>query len=181
MDFTEKLIEAEGREEKADDSGGGGGVDVYLPLAINMRGIKCLVVGGGRIAARKVGTLVKAGAVITVVAPAMDESIAGAAAAGKIRLVEAKYDEHLMADYDFIIAATSDGDLNLAIGRQAEATGKLCCVVSSARHSRVIFPAAFEHDGITYALHSDGRQYRRTKQLRDDLAEYVRKGEAKSG
>lgn len=178
MDFTEKLIEAEGREEKADDSGGG---DVYLPLAINMRGIKCLVVGGGRIAARKVGTLVKSAAVITVVAPAVDESIAGTAAAGEIRWIEAKYDEQLMADYDFVIAATSDGDLNLAIGRQAEATGKLCCVVSSARHSRVIFPAAFEHDGITYALHSDGKQYRRTKQLRDELAEYVRKGDAEPG
>jgi len=178
MDFVEKLTEANDRGAKDATPGK---QDVHLPLAINMRGIKCLIVGGGRIATRKVDTLVKAGAIITVVAPKLDEALTAAVADGNIRLIEAEYDPSLMAGYDFIVAATSDADLNLEIGKQAESQGKLCCVVSSARHSRVIFPAAFEHEGITYALHSNGAQYRRTKQLRDDLAAYIRKNNPEPG
>lgn len=173
MEFTHRLIDA---GEQSDDDGG---KEVYLPLAINVRGLRCLIVGGGRIAARKVGNLVRAGATVTVLAPEMDATLTDEADKGNIRLIKGKYEAGVMADYDFIVAATSDADLNLAIGGQAEAEGKLCCVVSSARHSRVIFPASFEHDGITYALHSNGTQYRRTKQLRDELAAQVRKDDAK--
>ena len=148
--------------------------EAYLPVAINMRGLRCLIVGGGRIATRKARTLVKANATLTVLAPQIDPALIDLGNRGAIGVIEAKYESHVMADYDFIIAATSDADLNLAIGRQAQGEGKLCCVVSSARDSRVIFPAAFEHEGFTYAVHSNGVAYRRAKQPRDRLAQLVK-------
>ena len=150
------------------------GPDAYLPLAINMKGLRCLIVGGGRIATRKARTLVKANATLPVLAPQIDPALIDLADRGALHVIEGQYQPHVMADYDFIIAATSDSDLNLAIGQQAEREGKLSCIVSSARDSRVIFPAAFEHEGFTYAVHSNGVACRRSKEMRDRLAQHVK-------
>ena len=160
--------------DRSADQPGSRSRETYLPVAINMRGLRCLIVGGGRIASRKASALVKANATLTVVAPQIAPALVDLAHRGVIRMIEGEYEPHLMGDYDFIIAATSDGDLNLAIGRQAQSEGKLCCVVSSVRDSQVIFPATFEHEGLTYAVHSNGLAYRRTKEVRDRLEQFIK-------
>ena len=46
----------------------------FLPVGLNVRGRRCVVVGGGNVGTRKVGNLARAGADVTVVAPDRDRS-----------------------------------------------------------------------------------------------------------
>lgn len=57
-----------------------------LPMFVRMSGKKCLVVGGGPVAERKIAVLLEAGAVVTVVSPSCTERIRGWQSASKLKL-----------------------------------------------------------------------------------------------
>ncbi len=145
----------------------------FLPLAVNVNGLKCLVVGGGRVALRKVKTLLNAGALITIIAPDVHEELQDLVDNNTITWLSNEYQPKQITNYDFIIAATSDKVLNVRIGKDAKRLKKLYCIVSSGQHSQVIFPAIHSQDGIMLAVHSNGLNCRRSKQVRDDIARYL--------
>ena len=58
----------------------------YYPMMVDLAGRRCLVVGGGRVAERKVALLLDCGAEVTVVSPVTTRKIADLAARGAIRL-----------------------------------------------------------------------------------------------
>ena len=145
----------------------------YLSLGMDMTGVRCLIVGGGRIAARKTTTLLGANASVTVLSPAISEGLSLNIETEKVRWIRSEYRSEYLDGYDFVIAATSDPALNIEIGTEARRCGKLYCVVSSGRFSQVIFPAAFKNDNLTVAVHSNGTNCRRSKAVRDRIKAYV--------
>ena len=145
----------------------------YLPLAIRTDGLPCLVVGGGRIGARKTATLLAADARVTVLSPEISPRLAELVQRGRIQWHQAKYELSRLAGFRLVIAATADRRLNRQIGRDAERQGILSCVVSSADSSRVIFPAVWRDRDITVAVHSQGRDCRRSQAVRDRIAAWL--------
>ena len=113
----------------------------YTTLGINMAGLRCLVVGGGRIGSRKAATLAAGGAEVTVVAPAISGTLPELVAAGRVRWQPSEYDAAMLPGFVLVVAATAERALNLRIAADAEEPGILCCNVSSASRSEVIFPA----------------------------------------
>jgi hydroxymethylbilane synthase len=142
----------------------------YLPLGINMEGLKCLVVGGGRVGARKALTLAQNGAAVTVMSPEVSEKLRKSIEAGAIRWKQGEYSPSHLGGYSLVVAATSEAALNIAIGRDAEARHMLSCVVSPGRCSRVIFPATCREGNITVAVHSNGRDCGTSRKVRDRIA-----------
>jgi len=145
----------------------------YTTLGIDMAGLRCLVVGGGRIGARKAATLAAGGAEVTVLAPTISENLPELVAAGRVRWQQAEYDAALLSGFVLVVAATADEALNLRIAADAEGRGILSCNVSAAARSRVIFPALCREEGITVAVHSHGRSCRRSKEMRDEIAAFL--------
>jgi uroporphyrin-III C-methyltransferase/precorrin-2 dehydrogenase/sirohydrochlorin ferrochelatase len=152
----------------------------YLMLGINMAGLRCLVVGGGRIGTRKAATLAQAGAEVTVVAPAISDALREFVAAGRVRWMEGQYEAGLLAGHWFVVAATADPLLNLRIASDAEAEHLLSCNVSAVVRSRAIFPAVYADEKVTVAVHSNGRNRREARAVRDAIAAW-RKTQAKGG
>ncbi len=146
----------------------------YLPLGIDMAGIACLIVGGGRVGARKAETLASYGAKVSVLAPVLCERLALMVSEGKVLWRRRRYAPEHLDGFVFVIAATSDSALNIRIGQDSERLGVFSCVASAGRFSRVIFPARHEQDGLTVAVHSSGRDCRQSKRLRDELAAILR-------
>jgi len=150
----------------------------YLTLAVHTAGLRCLVVGGGRVGTRKALKLADAGAAVTVLAPEITGRLRRAVRLGRVHWRQAEYDPAELDDFLLVVAATSDAALNLRIGRDCEVRGSLSCVASSATSSRVIFPAEYDDGEITVAVHSRGRECRRSQQLRDDIAAELRRNRA---
>jgi siroheme synthase-like protein len=146
----------------------------YTTLGVNMAGLRCVVVGGGRVGSRKAATLAASGAEVTVVAPTISGGLPELVAAGRVRWQPSEYDTAMLAGFVLVVAATPDRALNLRIAADAESRGILCCNVSSASCSRVIFPALCTDEEVMVAVHSHGRRCGLSKQVRDEIAAWLR-------
>jgi siroheme synthase-like protein len=102
------------------DKAGRAGLGGY-PVNLLIAGRRCVVVGGGRIAARKIEALLDAGADVHVVAPVLDESVRAWAGSGHVTVDERVFEP---ADLDgawLATAATSDPAVNRAVFDAGEA------------------------------------------------------------
>ena len=145
----------------------------FLPVGLNVRGKRCLVVGGGGVGSRKVLTLARAGADVTVVSPSVGEELAELAAAGRICwLKESFQPAHLQRAF-LVVAATDDEALNARIVRLALPQSPLVCDASSAGRSEVIFGALLSHGNATVAVFTDGRDPAEARRTRDRIAKLL--------
>jgi uroporphyrin-III C-methyltransferase/precorrin-2 dehydrogenase/sirohydrochlorin ferrochelatase len=129
----------------------------YLPIFLQLRSAHAVVVGGGRIAARKVELLLSAGARVTVVAPLLHEELNSRAAAGELRhLAETFVATHLHGAA-IAIAATSSKDVNTAVSQAARERNVPVNVVDDAALSTFIFPAIIDRSPVVVAVGSAGQ------------------------
>lgn len=92
---------------------------MQYPVNLVVEGRRCLVVGGGRVAHRKVEGLLACGALVTVVAPAVSDEIA----ALPVSIERRAYRAPEAGDYRLVIAATDDPAVNRAVFEDGEAAG----------------------------------------------------------
>jgi len=127
-----------------------------LPIFAKLNGRRCLVVGGGGVAARRVEQLMNAGAQVAVVAPEFNSQIAEWAEASQIETIEANFDAELIGAAWLVVAATDDPAINRAVAAAAEAATRLCNVVDEPELCTFIMPAIINRDPITIAISSAG-------------------------
>ena len=84
----------------------------FLPVFLKIKGRPCLVVGGGKVAVRKVGLLRRAGAEITVVAPVFCDELLALREAGDITFHHREFSDADVSNFVLVIAATDDRDVN---------------------------------------------------------------------
>jgi len=94
---------------------------VGYPVNLLVRGRRCVVVGGGRIAARKIDALLEAGAVVHVVAPELVEDLRAARDEGRITVAERPFEATDLDGAWLATAATSTAAVNRAVFEAGEA------------------------------------------------------------
>jgi siroheme synthase-like protein len=129
----------------------------YMPISVSMKGRKCLVVGGGAVALRKVENLLDYEAEVTVVAPSVHAALREHAEQGRITLQEREYAAREAADYGMVIAATDDGALNQRVYDDATSRGVLVNVVDDTPRCDFIVPAVLRRDCLAVAITTDGK------------------------
>jgi len=154
----------------------GSGTARFLPIGIDVRGRKCVVVGGGTIGCRKVLTLEKAGAAVTVVSPAVTEELAEAVKERSIVWIRDQFCEAQLEGAFLVVAATNDKALNASVTRLGIQRDVLVCDASSAERSQVIFGALLEADEATIAVFTDGRDPATARRTRDEIADHLARG-----
>ncbi|MBM3391649.1 MAG: uroporphyrinogen-III C-methyltransferase [Betaproteobacteria bacterium] len=127
-----------------------------LPIFLNLKGTRCLVVGGGAVAARKVGLLLGCGAKVAVVAPELGETLAAEAAAGRIDHVAARFADGHLAGAALVIAATDDHEANAAVSRAAKARDIPVNVVDAPELCSFIFPSIVDRSPMIVAVSTGG-------------------------
>jgi uroporphyrin-III C-methyltransferase / precorrin-2 dehydrogenase / sirohydrochlorin ferrochelatase len=129
----------------------------YLPVFLQLRSARAVIVGGGRIAARKADLLLKAGAHVTVVAPRLHDDLRSRAAAGELtHLAESFVPAHLDGAV-IAIAATGLRDVNTTVSEAARERSVPVNVVDDASLSTFIFPAIIDRSPIVVAVGSSGQ------------------------
>jgi siroheme synthase-like protein len=145
----------------------------FLPVGIDVRGKPCLVVGGGAVGTRKVRTLARTGADVTVVSLTVTEELQALIERGDVRWIQCPYRADHATGAFLAVAATDDPRLNAAVVDQARHAGALACDASSGNGSQLIFGALFESDGATIAVFTDGKDPAHARRTRDHLARLI--------
>ena len=135
-----------------------------LPLAVVLRGRRCLVVGGGGRAARRVAELSAAGAVVHVVAAELDAEVrALVRSTPTVRWHAREFEPGDLAGVHLVVAASSDPSLDQRVFELAEARGTWvhcpddparCSVYAMARVDRGPVTVAVSTAGTSPALAS---------------------------
>jgi siroheme synthase-like protein len=131
-----------------------------------------VIIGGGSVASRKVGTLLAHGARLLVVSPEVTDTIADRAAAGEIELQRRGYTEGDLDGAILAIAATGDGEVNRRVAEEARSRSILVNVIDDPESCDVTFPAPLERGAIQVAVWSGGSPAL-SRNLRNRLAHAV--------
>lgn len=141
----------------------------YYPVNLDIRGRRCLVVGGGRVGARKVGTLIQCGAVVTVVSPAIVPALSELAGSKTICVKRRPYQADDMEDMFLVIGATDDEALNRRIHADAEARGLLCNIADRPEICNFTLPAIVRRGDFMMAISTAGKSPAFAKHVRKQL------------
>ncbi len=141
----------------------------YYPISLNIFGKKCVVVGGGKVALRKVKVLLEHGANVEVVSPALHRDLAQLVEAGTIRLIHRDYTPGDLKDAFLAIAATTKTDTNKRVAEEAKRQGVLVNVVDDLEQSDFIVPSYLRRGNLTIAVSTDGTSPALARKVRTNL------------
>jgi precorrin-2 dehydrogenase/sirohydrochlorin ferrochelatase len=145
-------------------------VNAYLPIALKIQGWRCLVVGGGVVAARRAESLLESNAIVTVAAPALCESLLLLAESGRIDHIAELYDAHQLDGIRLVIAATDQPDVNAAVARDAAARRILVNDADDPERGDFVIPAVVRRGDLLISVTTLGSSPSIAKRLRDELA-----------
>jgi uroporphyrin-III C-methyltransferase/precorrin-2 dehydrogenase/sirohydrochlorin ferrochelatase len=137
---------------------------VRLPVFLDLSGRRVLVVGGGRVATRRVRTLLDAGAEVVVVAPVLAEEIT----ALPVTTHRRGFAGADVRGAWLVLACTDDAAVNAAAADAAEARGVWCIRADDAVRSSGWLSATATVDHVTVAVSAEGDP-RRAQAIRDQL------------
>jgi siroheme synthase-like protein len=125
----------------------------HYPVNLLLRGRRCLVVGGGRVAAQKVRGLLDAEAVVHVIAPDVDDAIASLPG---VTVDRRAYRDGDMVGHRLVIAATNDPDVNHAVAAAAEAADIWANVADDPDHCAFTLPAKIRRGPVLVTFSTGG-------------------------
>lgn len=129
----------------------------YYPIFLNLRGKRCLIVGGGAVAARKAEGLLEAGAVVTVISPEVDESLQNLINTGRLRHHGRPFQKGDVEGQYLVYAATGVAEIDAAMAAEARREGVLFNAVDNPALGDFIAPALVRRGDLTIAISTQGK------------------------
>ena len=156
----------------------------YFPLFVPMNGKTALLYGGGAVAARRLGGLLRFGVRVTVTAPQFCEQVRSLADRypDQVTLMDGVYEPGTIAGADLVLSATDDPEADGMIFEECRSKGIAVNTASDKQKCDFYFPALIEQDGIVIGVCSGGTDHRKVRRVSDAirraLAETDREEEA---
>ncbi len=141
----------------------------YYPVNLDICGRKCLVVGGGSVATRKVKSLLDCGAQVTVVSPAINEALEKLDRESNLDLQRRSYQSTDLEGHFLVIGATDDMRLSRRISADAESRGMLCNIADVPDVCNFILPAVIRQGDLLLTVSTSGKSPAFSKHLRKQL------------
>ena len=141
----------------------------FYPIHINIEGKKCLIVGGGKTAERKVSTLVRYSGKVVVISPTATGKIKSFSQKKKILWHERAYRVSDLNQVFLVFSATDSEGLNREICREAKERGILINVVDSPEDCDFISPSLVERGHLKISISTEGLAPLLSKRIRKDL------------
>ena len=145
----------------------------YYPLFADLNGRRCVVIGGGMVALRKVTTLLGYGAKITVVSPTATQRLRRYAKQRKIEHLARRFRPSDLRGAWLVYAATDDQAINELVYRTATRRRIFTNVVDQKPLCSFIAPAIFKRDLLTIAVSTGGASPTVAKRLRQDFQRMI--------
>ncbi len=144
-----------------------------FPIFLNLASRRAIVIGAGAVAARKVASLLEAGARVTVVAEHIDEAIKAKCNQPNAEVIEAKYSKDYLVGATLVFAATNDAKTNAQIYKDSQQLEVLCNVVDNPALCDFFTPAVVKRDDLQIAISTNGNFPAYAGHLRQKLEEII--------
>ncbi len=143
--------------------------DPLYPVNLRLTGRRCVVIGGGPVALQKVRGLVAAGAVVEVIAPAVDDELAALA----VTVHRRPYERGDLVGAVFAVAATDDPETNAAVFEEGEAIGVWVNAADDPAHCSATLPAVVRRGPLVIAVSTAGASPAAARWMREQLEAMV--------
>ncbi|HME61065.1 MAG TPA: bifunctional precorrin-2 dehydrogenase/sirohydrochlorin ferrochelatase [Candidatus Binatia bacterium] len=140
----------------------------YFPIFVEMKRRRCLVIGGGAVAERKIAGLLEAGASVTVISPDITETIARWSKSKLIRLIARRYRPGDPAAYELVSIATNDAKINAAAYNEGRERGVWVNAADDPAHCDFILPSVLRRGDLT-VVSSKGGSPALARTIREEL------------
>ena len=141
----------------------------YYPVYLDLTGKRCVVIGGGEVAERKVQGLIESDAKVTVISPEATEYIHRSSEAGSLAWEPREYREGDLAGAFLAIAATDRRAVNEAIAAEATKEKVVLNVVDDPPLCTFIAPSVVRRGVVTLAVSTGGASPALARKLRESL------------
>lgn len=146
----------------------------YLPIFLDIENQHVLLIGGGKVAQRKLEVLLNYNLLITIVCPEINESLKALIENhhDKITLLKENFKTHHidLQNFKLIFVATNNEKLNNAISKTAQSKGILANVVTSLNESHFIMPAIIQEGPFQIAISTSGNSPLLAKKVKEDIS-----------
>jgi len=144
----------------------------HYPIFLNIEGRRCVVIGGGPVAERKVEGLLRDGASVTVISPSLTKSLESLANEENIRHLARDYREGDLADYQLAFAVTGDDGVNAAVAREGRERGVWVNAADDPAHCDFILPSVLRRGELVVAVATGGSSPALSRVIREELESY---------
>ena len=141
----------------------------FYPICLDLQGKPCVVVGGGRVAERKVSGLLSCSAQVSVISPQLTGELLHQHNAGIIQWISREYRTGDLQQAFLVIAATDDEKTQKQVYEEAAARNLLLNVADVPQRCNFILPAAVRQGDLIIAISTAGKSPALARKLRMEL------------
>jgi uroporphyrin-III C-methyltransferase/precorrin-2 dehydrogenase/sirohydrochlorin ferrochelatase len=145
----------------------------FFPVFMRLKDSDCLVVGGGKVAARKAALLARAGASVLIVAPSLCEELASRVDKGRIQHESRVFEDQDIEGKALVIAATGDRAVNSRVSQLARLRHVPVNVVDQPELCSFIMPSVIDRSPVQVAVSTGGSSPVLARLLRSRLESYI--------
>ena len=141
----------------------------YYPVYIDISKSKCVVVGGGEVAERKVERLLECDAGVVVVGSELTPKLEAMKNDGRISHIPDNYQNGYIEGARLVIGATDSDEVNKRIYRDSRERGILVNIVDDPAKCDFIVPSVFQQGDLSIAISTGGKSPSLARNLRKEL------------
>lgn len=142
-----------------------------FPIMLCLQGKRCLLVGGGEVASRKVDDLLVCGAQVQVVSPMISAAIEHYAAAGQIECHRRRFEDSDVQGMNMVISATDNEIVNQRVMSVCRDMGILVNVVDDPPKCDFFVPAVVRRGSLAISVSTEGKSPLLARQIKGQLQE----------
>ena len=140
-----------------------------LPIFLKLEGRRCLLVGAGTVALDKIGSLLKTGVNLRVIAPQAKSEVRQLASEGRLEWIERNFSPADLDSTDLVIAATNSPQVNTAVYHAALARGIFCNSVDDIPNCDFFFGSVVTRGDLQIAISTAGESPAVAQRLRREI------------
>jgi precorrin-2 dehydrogenase/sirohydrochlorin ferrochelatase len=141
----------------------------FYPILVDLQGKKALVVGGGKVAQRKIESLLEYGASVHVIARELTAELERLRSRRKIEFLGGEFSEAYLERAFLVIAATDDASLNRRVSQAAQQRGLLVNAVDQPADCNFIVPSVLTRGDLLIAVSTSGKSPAFARKVRVEL------------
>lgn len=147
----------------------------YFPMFVSLAGKKVLIVGGGRVAARRVETLLEFSCAITVIAPQAEERIVRWQQEGRLTWERRIFHPEDVNGAFFVIAAADDRTVNDSVAAYCKAERIIVNHAGDKAQCDFYFPGIVKKEQVVIGVTASGSDHGLVKKITRWLRQQERK------